>query len=60
MSVEGLPLTAAERELVSRVAKRDGITEDEAASNLVKQELARRAGKRGQRTARVLPLRRPK
>ena len=60
MSVEGLPLTSAERELIARVAKRDGITEDEAASNLIKQELARRAGKRGQRTARVLPLRRPK
>lgn len=54
---EQIPLSAKERELVRRIAERDGITEDQAATNLVKQELARRAGKRG-RMARVLPLRR--
>lgn len=54
---ESLPLSAKERDLVRRIAERDGITEDEAATNLVKQGLARRAGKRG-KSARVLPLRR--
>lgn len=60
MAVEGLPLSADELALVSRVAKRDGISEDEAATNLVKQALAYRAGKRGQRTARILPIRQRK
>lgn len=55
-AAEHLPLSAKERDLVRRIAERDGITEDEAATNLVKQGLARRAGKRG-RGGRVLPLR---
>ena len=53
---EQIPLSAKEREYIKRIADRDGITEDQAATNLVKQGLARRAGKRG-KSARVLPLR---
>ena len=55
-------LTEAERDLVRRVAARDGISEDEAASNLVKAALARRVKRRtGKPMARVysLPKRRP-
>ena len=55
---ESVPLSDAERALVKRVAERDGITEDEAASNLIKGELARRAKKRTRSSAKVLPLRR--
>lgn len=53
---EHIPLSGKEREYIRRIAERDGISEDEAATNLVKQGLARRAGKRG-KSARVLPLR---
>jgi hypothetical protein len=50
-------LTAAERELVKRIAERDGITEDEAATNLVKTALARRVRKRtGKTPARVYSI----
>lgn len=51
-----IPLSEKELEKVQRIATRDGISVEEAATNLVKQELARRAGKRG-RMARVLPIR---
>lgn len=54
-----VPLNAKERELVRKVAQRDGISEDEAASNLVKAALARRAKKRGG-TARIYTMKRPK
>ena len=47
-------LSPAERALVKRIADRDGITEDEAATNLVKTALARRVKKRtGKGPARV-------
>ena len=50
-------LTAKERELIQRIAQRDGITEDEAATNLVKAALARRVKKRtGKNPARVYQL----
>ena len=47
-----IPLSKREREYVLRVAERDGITEDEAATNLFKSELARRAKRRG----KVVPM----
>ena len=52
-------LTKAEREIVKRIADRDGITEDEAATNLVKTALARRVKKRtGKAPAKVYGMRR--
>lgn len=51
-------LTKAERDVLRRIAERDGITEDEAASNLVKTALARRVKKRtGKNPARVYSIR---
>jgi hypothetical protein len=55
---ENLPLSEAELAYVKKIAKRDGISEDQAASNLVKAALARRAKKRGGAGGRVLPTRR--
>lgn len=50
-------LTDNERELVRRVAEAEGITEEEAASNLVSGGLARRVKKRTGRTpAKVYQL----
>lgn len=54
---ENLPLSDAERAYVKKIAERDGISEDQAASNLVKAALARRAKKRSTNSARVMPLR---
>lgn len=46
--------TAKEMELIERIAKRDGITTDEAATNLGKAALARRTRKRtGKSPAKV-------
>jgi hypothetical protein len=48
-----------EMELIRRIAKRDGITEDEAATNLGKAALARRTRKRtGKGPARVYSMKR--
>ena len=48
-----------EMELIRRIAQRDGITEDEAATNLGKAGLARRTRKRtGKGPARVYSMRR--
>lgn len=48
-----------EMELIRRIAKRDGITEDEAATNLGKAALARRTRKRtGKPPGRVYTIRR--
>ena len=52
-----VPLTELERSMVTLIATRDGLTEDEAASRLVKDALARRAKKR-KGGGRILPLRR--
>jgi hypothetical protein len=43
---EQVALTDLDMELVRRIAKRDGITEDQAATNLAKAALARRVRKR--------------
>lgn len=52
-------LSEQEMELVRRVAKRDGITVDEAATNLGKAALARRTRKRtGKAPARVYSIKR--
>lgn len=52
-------LSEKEMELVRQVAKRDGITEDEAATNLARSALARRVKKRtGKTPARVYGFRR--
>jgi hypothetical protein len=52
-------LTKSERELVKRIADRDGVSEDEAATRLVKQALARRVRKRtGKAPARVYSIKR--
>lgn len=51
---ELLPLTAKELDLIKRIASRDGITEDQAATNLAKAGLARRVKKRtGKAPAKV-------
>ena len=51
---EQTALTAKELELVQRVAQRDGISVDEAATNLAKAALARRTRKRtGKAPAKV-------
>lgn len=47
-----------EMELIRRVARRDGVTEDQAATNLGKAALARRVRKRtGKGPARVFQMR---
>jgi hypothetical protein len=51
-------LTNVERALVKRIADRDGVTEDEAASRLVKEAIARRVKKRsGKPQAKVYDMR---
>lgn len=51
-------LTDKERELVRRVAATEGVTEEEAASKLVSDALARRVKKRTGRTpAKVYQIR---
>ena len=51
-------LSKTEREIVKRIAERDGVTEDEAATLLVKAALARRVKRRtGKVPARVYELR---
>lgn len=55
---ESVPVTAKELELIRRVANRDGITEDQAATNLAKAGLARRVKKRtGKAPAKVYGFR---
>ena len=52
-------LTKSERALIKRIADRDGVTEDEAATRLVKAALARRVKKRtGKAPARVYSIKR--
>lgn len=41
-----LPLSEAEMKVVRAIAKRDGVTNDEAATKLVQASLARRVRKR--------------
>ena len=52
-------LSKVEREIVKRIAERDGTTEDEAASKLVSAALARRVKKKtGKTPARVYSIKR--
>jgi hypothetical protein len=52
-------LTKAERDMVQRIADRDGVTLDEAATRLAKEGLARRVKKRtGKAPARVYDIKR--
>lgn len=56
---EQLPLTEKEHELVRRIAEKNGITEDEAASQLISKEIARRVKKRtGRGPGKVFTYRR--
>lgn len=56
---EVAPLTSKERDMVKRIADRDGISEDEAATRLVSAALARRVKKRtGKSPAKVYSIRR--
>lgn len=51
-------LTSKELDLIRRIAQRDGISEDEAATNLAKAGLARRVRKKtGKPQARIYDLR---
>jgi hypothetical protein len=55
---EHVALSEKELELVRRIAQRDGITEDQAATNLGKAALARRTRKRtGKAPAKVYGIR---
>lgn len=55
------PLTSEELELVKRVAQRDGISVDEAATNLGRAALARRVRKKtGKGPAKVYGFKRAK
>ena len=52
-------LSKVEREIVKRIAERDGVSEDEAASKLVSAALARRVKKKtGKTPARVYSIKR--
>ena len=54
---DNLILSNAERAMIKRIADRDGITEEEAANNLVKACLARRVKKKtGKNPARVYSI----
>jgi predicted kinase len=54
-------LTRQERDLLKRIADRDGVTLDEAATRLAKEGLARRVKKRtGKTPAKVYDLRKPR
>lgn len=58
--VDVTTLSKAERDMVRRIAERDGVTEDEAATRLVQQALARRVKKRtGKPPAKVLSIKKP-
>lgn len=56
---DDVPLTEREREQIRRIAERDGVTEDEAATRLFSAALARRVRKRtGKGPAKVYTIRR--
>jgi len=56
---EKIPFSRDEREMVKKIADRDGVTEDEAASKLFSRALARRVRKRtGKGPARVYAIKR--
>lgn len=52
-------LTNAEKEMIQKIADRDGVTLEEAASRLTTEALKRRVKKRtGKAPARVYPMKR--
>lgn len=55
---EQVHLSDKEMAEVQRLARQTGLTEDEAATQIVTRELARRMKKRGRASARVYSLRR--
>lgn len=60
-SPEEVPLTGAEMELVRRIAELNGITEDEAASQLISACMARRIkSKTGKTRAKVYEFKKAK
>lgn len=55
---DSVPLTKGEMALVKRIAERDGVSEGEAATKLVKDAVARRVKKRtGKAPAKVYAMR---
>lgn len=59
MPDEVTALSAKELELVKAIARRDGVTEEEAATRLVKEAIARKVRKRtGRGPAKVYSMRR--
>lgn len=59
MQKQSLDLSDKEIDLVRQIAKREGITEDEAATQLVQKEIARRVRRRtGKGPAKVYGIRR--
>lgn len=59
MQKQPLDLSDKEIELVRQIAKREGISEDEAATQLVQKEIARRVRKRtGKGPAKVYGIKR--
>ena len=59
MQKQPLDLSDKEIELVRQIARREGISEDEAATQLVQKEIARRVKKRtGKNPAKVYRMRR--
>lgn len=59
MRKEPLDLSDKEIEIVRQIAKREGITEDEAATQLVQKEIARRVRRKtGKGPAKVYGFRR--
>lgn len=58
MQKQSLDLSDREIDLVRQIAKREGITEDEAATQLVQKEIARRVRKKtGKGPAKVYGIR---
>lgn len=56
---EHLQLSEKEMELVRRIAEKNGITEDEAATQLISKEIARRVKKRtGKGQGKVFTMKR--
>lgn len=56
---EKIPFSQAEREIVKKIADRDGISEDEAASKLFSRALSRKVKRKtGRPPAKVYSIRR--
>lgn len=55
---EKTAFSRAEREMIQKIAQRDGVTEDEAASKLFSKALARKVRRKTGKPARVYTLKR--